>query len=279
MADANSTHNIRAGLTKAESFLLSSLSEKGITIFGLKDVVQELNCNYTYAKVLANNLARKKWIVVLKRGTYLIVPLSAGTESHYTEHEFVIASHLTTPYYIGYWSALNFYRYTEQTPLNVFVATTARAMNRTILGVRYVFVTLVEKKFFGFAETPIVSQKVNISDRIKTLVDAIDHPEYCGGISEVAKCLWNARKSISFDKFVDYAWKMGNATIIKRIGYLVETLNLDVEPQFVEDLRKLITHGMSPLDPAAPRRGVYTTRWNLLVNVPRKTLEEWRKGF
>ena len=97
MADASYTENVRAGLTRNESLLLSSLSEKGKTIFRIEDVVNELMCSYKYAKVLANNLTKKKWVIVLRRGVYLIVPLSAGVRSHYTEHEFVIASHLVSP--------------------------------------------------------------------------------------------------------------------------------------------------------------------------------------
>lgn len=279
MGDASATHNVRAGLTRSESLLLSSLSGKGTTIFGLKDIVRLLKCNYPYAKVVANNLAKKKWIVVLKRGTYLIVPLSAGTESHYTEHEFVIASHLAAPYYIGYWSTLNFYRYTEQTPFTVFVATTKRAANRKILDIRYTFITLNRKKFFGFREAAVDAHHVNVSDPEKTLADALDHPEYCGGVGEVAKCLWNAKDAVSFDRLVEYAVRMENAAIVKRLGYLVETLRIDIESKFLSDWRKLISRGMSPLDPIMPRKGTYTTRWNLLVNVPKDTLEEWRRGF
>ena len=94
--DASDTENVRAGLTRNESLVLSALSEKGKTIFKIKDVVSELGCSYKYAKVLVNNLAKKKWVIVLKRGVYLIVPLGAGVKSRYTEHEFVIASHLVS---------------------------------------------------------------------------------------------------------------------------------------------------------------------------------------
>src|SRR3989304_6618646 len=71
MADASYTENVRAGLTRNESLLLSSLSEKGKTIFRIEDVVNELKCSYEYAKVLANNLTKKKWVIVLRRGVYL----------------------------------------------------------------------------------------------------------------------------------------------------------------------------------------------------------------
>lgn len=271
------TQNIRQGLSRNESLLLSSLSEKGKKVFALRDVVDELGCSYAYAKDLAKTLTRKKWIIHLRRGAYLIVPLSAGVEAKYTEHELVIGSHLVSPYYIAYWSALNFYNFTEQTPFTVFIATTKRAKNRTVLDVKYSFVTLSKKKFFGFSSTAVGSDRVNISDREKTLADALDHPEYCGGIVEVAKCLWNARDSASPEKIQSYAKKMGNSAITKRLGYLSESLNLGLSPAMVARMRESISPGMSILDPTMPRRGSYHTRWNLLVNVSKDSLASWRE--
>ena len=277
--DASDTQNVRKGLSNSESMLLSALSEKNKTVFGLEDITAELNCSYQYAKVLANNLAKKKWIIVLRRGTYLIVPLSAGVKPQYTEHEFVIASHIVSPYYIAYWSALNFHRFTEQTPLTVFVATTKRVKNREILNVRYSFVTLNKKKFFGFVPTAVGTHKVNISNPEKTLADALDHQEYCGGIGEVAKSLWAAKERVSVEEIVRCAKRMGNSAIIKRLGYLIETLDIPVDPNTLAKMRKAISQGMSALDPTMHRKGTYTTRWNLLLNVSKESIEKWRQDF
>ncbi len=277
--DANVTENVKAGLSRNESLLLSSLSEKDKTIFKLEDVIAELKCSYTYAKVLANNLARKKWVIVLRRGVYLIVPLSAGTKSQYTEHEFVIASYLVSPYYIAYWSALNFHGFTEQTPFSVFVATTRRIKNREVLNVKYNFVTLIKRKFFGFEPTTVGTYKVNVSNREKTLADALDHPEYCGGVLEVAKSLLNAERKVSIRSIVSYAERMGNTAVVKRLGYLVESLELNAESELLSMMRTMISPGMSALDPTRPKTGVYNTRWNLLVNISRETLEELRRSF
>jgi len=279
MADASYTENVRAGLTRNESLLLSSLSEKGKTIFKMEDIATKLKCSYKYAKVLANNLTKKKWVIVLRRGVYLIVPLSAGVRSHYTEHEFVIASHLVSPYYIAYWSALNFYGFTEQTPFAVFVATTRRTKNREVLNTKYNFVTLSKRKFFGFEPTAVSTYKINISDREKTLADALDHPEYCGGISEVAKSVWNAKEKVSMEKIVSYAERMGNIAIVKRLGYLVESLNMNVASEILSKMRGMISQGMSALDPTRPKKGTYNTRWNLLANISKETLEEMRRNF
>jgi predicted transcriptional regulator of viral defense system len=279
MADASYTENVRAGLTRNESLLLSSLSEKGKTIFRIEDVVNELTCSYKYAKVLANNLTKKKWVINLKRGVYLIVPLSAGVSAHYTEHEFVIASRLVSPYYIAYWSALNFHGFTEQTPFTVFVATTKRTKNREVLNTKYNFVTLSKRKFFGFEPTAVSTYKINISDREKTLADALDHPEYCGGISEAAKSLWNAKEKVSMEKIVSYAERMRNTAIVKRLGCLLESLNINVDSEILSKMRGMISPGMSALDPTCPRKGTYNTRWNLLLNISKETLEELRRSL
>ena len=277
--DAKVTENVRGGLSRSESLLLAALSEKGKNIFKIEDIMVELKCSYEYAKVLANNLTKKKWVIVLKRGIYLIVPLSAGVKSRYTEHEFVIASHLASPYYISYWSALNFYGFTEQTPFTVFVATPKRIKSREVMNINYKFITLSRRKFFGFEPTVVSTYKINISDREKTLADALDHPEYCGGMVEVAKSLWNSRKEVSIEKFIVYAERMGNATIIKRLGYLVESLDVDFDLDVLSKLRGMISLGMSAFDPTLPKKGRYNSRWNLLLNVSEETLEEWRRNF
>jgi len=279
VVDTNVTEDVRGGLSRSESLLLAALSEKGKSIFKLEDVVAELGCSYEYAKVLVNSLARKKWVIGLKRGVYLIVPLSAGVKSRYTEHEFVIASHLASPYYIAYWSALNFYGFTEQMPFTVFVATTKRVKSREVLNIKYMFVTLSRRKFFGFEPAVVSNYKINISDREKTLADALDHPEYCGGMFEVAKSLWNAEKEVSIERIADYAEKMGNATIVKRLGYLVESLGVDVDLEVLSKFRGMISRGMSAFDPALPKKGRYDTEWNLLVNISGETFEEWRRNF
>lgn len=66
----------------------------------------------------------------------------------------------------------------------------------------------------------IVRQKIVIPEKEKTIVDALDHPEYCGGIEEVAKCLWNAKDDadISFEKILKYAKKNTKQHRNQKIG-------------------------------------------------------------
>jgi predicted transcriptional regulator of viral defense system len=278
-SDTNSAQNDRKSLSKTESLLLSSLAEEGKKIFTLSDVTDKLENSYDNAKVIVNRLVKKKWLVQLAKGKYLIVPLEAGVRGEYTEHEFVIASYLVEQYYIGYWTALNYHGFTEQVPMTVFVVTTKRLRDRTMLDIRYRFVALNKRKFFGFEAEPISNNKVNISDKEKTLADCLDHPEYCGGISEVVKSLWNAREEISIEKLVNYSVKMGNSAILKRLGFLVELLKIDISKKVMEKIRLHLKKGYVVLDPLERAHGNYSTRWALVINVSEDRLLEWRRGF
>lgn len=266
------TKNERKSLSKAESYLLSKLSEEGREIFTAKDASKVLHNSYTESRKIISNLKAKKWIERIEAGKYLIIPLSAGVKPKYTEHEFVIGSKLTEPYYIAYWSALNYYHLTEQIPFSVFIATTKRKSNRKILDVNYLFVTLSKKKFFGFATVNIAGKNINISDKEKTIADCLDHPEYCGDITEVAKAL--KAEGLSFRKIADYGINMGNATILKRLGYLSEMLNIKLDDELKKKMLKNISKGYSVLDTSIKsRKGKYNERWKLLIN--RKIGEEF----
>lgn len=275
----NSTQDIRKGISGKEAYLLSTLAKEGKAIIDLKDITRVAGASYGYAKVIANRLCNKKWLIPITKGRYLISPLSAGSESKYTEHEFVIAADLAKKksYYIAYWSALNHYGYTEQTPFTVFVATTCRIPNIKIHGVDYKFVTINKTKLFGTKTQMVGKQKIIVSDKEKTIVDALDHPEYCGGIGEAAKCMWNAKDDVSFEKIIKYAKKIQNSTVIKRLGYLADVLELDVPTNLYKQMHDLVGSGRSLLDPHSEttnKKKNSSMRWKLFVNVPVESILE-----
>jgi predicted transcriptional regulator of viral defense system len=256
------------------------MSERGKNIFTLDDVT-EYNIPYMNAKQIVSRLIRKGWLKSLARGTYLIVPLEAGAESKYSEHELVIASHLIEPYYVGYWNALQYHGLTEQVPVTVFVVTTRNVIDRSrvILDNKYRFVTIAEKKFFGFGRVLVANSAVNISDKAKTIADCLDHPEYCGGISEAAKALWASREGVRVDDVVDYGVKMGNSAVLKRLGYLIELLGVGAPKSVLDMVHGSIKKGYSLLDPLGKREGRHSTRWGLIVNVSDESVLEWRRGY
>lgn len=260
------TKNIKRGLGDKETFFLSTLSSNGLKIFTVEDAANILDISQNALDNLLYKLAKKKWILRIQRGKYLIIPLDAGYEANYLSDSFYIASSLVSPYYIGYWSALNFYSFTEQVPLTVFVASTKRKRDISIKKLKFKFIKIKDTKFFGISKQWVLSKRILISDKEKTIIDCLDHPEYCGGIAEVAKGLWYGRDEFSYDKMLDYAFLIGNGAVVKRLGYLCETVDVG-SFHFIEKLRNKISFGYSKLDPLSSKKGEYTSRWNLNLNL------------
>ncbi|MEM3800006.1 MAG: type IV toxin-antitoxin system AbiEi family antitoxin [Thermoprotei archaeon] len=252
----------RRTLSDRESRILSTLSYSGKTIFTVRDI-KEFTGN---PRGVIDPLIRKRWVLKIRKGVYAIAPFEAGElgAASYTLHSFVVASVLVEPYYIGYWSALNHHRLTDQTPPAVYVATTKPRHSRRILDTYYRFVTIPPHKMFGVEEVEIEGRKVRVSTREKTLVDCLDHPEHAGGIEEVAKALYFSEHEIDFNKLADYANKIGNGAVPKRLGYIAQTLGYEELSQLLFSER--LTSGYSLLDPTLSRRGRIVERWRLVVN-------------
>jgi predicted transcriptional regulator of viral defense system len=101
----------------------------------------------------------------------------------------------------------------------------------------------------------------------------LDHPEYCGGPSEVAKALVEAAKTVDWEKFVGYLEKMGNGAAFKRFGYLVELLGISVSNALMNRVIRRVTAGYSPLFSGAKLAGKRNAKWNLVLNASVSPIE------
>jgi len=246
--------------------VIDKLASKGST-FTFRDAQDILGSDYSVTKVILSRLEKQGWIERIEKGKYMIIPLGAE-KGKYTLHEFLIASMLINPYAIAYWSSLNHYGLTEQIPTTVFIQTTARKkkQNLNIFGVEYRIVRIAEKKFFGLKKEWIDESQVYITNREKTIVDCLDKPKYCGGIIEVAKAL--KRGKYNTEKLSEYAKRIGNSGIIRRLGYLSETLGIYVK------LPEVKTRNYLYLDPTMPKQGRKNAKWRLIINLDEKTMGE-----
>ena len=265
-------------LSKSETKLLATLSAEGKDVFSFDDAKKILAGDRSRIKQALYILSDKGWVKNLERGKYLIVPLEAIASGSWSEEAFVIAANLVDPYAIAYWSSLNYYGYTEQISRTVFVETTKRKFKTEteVLGIPYKFVTLTPHKFFGITTIGFGNKKAAITDKEKTIIDCMDHPEYCGGIVEAAKGLAYAfDDNIDIKKLTSYAKKMNNKAIFKRLGYLSEILHLPVA-HYVEQWRHMISPGYAVLDPLSAKTGKYNSKWHVRVNISKENLTQWR---
>lgn len=249
-----------------EAQALSRLASENREIISISDIADVLDIPRKSAKDMAYALKEKGWLERVAHGKYLILPLAAGENAVYTAHEFVIASALVEPMYVGYWNALNHHGLTEQVPRTVYIATTVRAQERKIHGVTYRPVTVTEQKFFGYQPTAVESNQVNISSIEKTLIDCADHPEFCGGISELAKAMHNADDMrCSWERVVEYLRRVGNGAATKRFVYLADQLDIDL-PEY-DELVESFTTGYPLLDPTRETTATKDSTYQLRLNV------------
>ena len=105
-----------------------------------------------------------------------------------------------------------------------------------------------------------------MSDIERTVIDGLRHPEYCGGLTEVAKGLWIQREKVQIPRLVDYALRLDVGAVIRRLGFLLEIYEIGTV-EAVKALQRRLTSTYVALDPVLPVEGKYLRRWRLRLNV------------
>jgi len=255
---------------KAAKFLITFAAQSRC-IFTIEQA-QEFWGNPAYTTNVLQHLEKGGWLYRLERGTYMIIPLEAGPERLWSENALVIVPYLIKPATIAYWSALHYWQLTEQIPHTVFVQSTARKYQREkeILGMTFRFVTVVETKFFGVAQRTLGGQPIYVTDREKTLVDAADRLELSGGSIQLAQALRAAWADLDWQQLDTYLYRWPTTSPLKRIGYLVEALDLPIPDREARlaSWQHALAPGIVQLEPGQSGDvGPIVTRWQVRVNV------------
>lgn len=248
----------RGALSKKESFILSDLARKDKNIFTIKD----LKAYDKTAKKISHSLMKKKWILQLKRGLFVVVPLDAGTKGAgaYAVPDLTVPQYLVKNYYISYGSALNYHGFSEQLFREIFVATDKAKKPVRLVDSKIIFVHLSNKKFFGIEKIKIEGKEVKIADKEKTIIDCLEKPQYCGGIEEIAKAIYFNFEELNLDALITSGEKIGNSCVLKRLGYLLEKLKGIT-------IKAKLSKNYCWLDPLGKKKGQYNSKWKIIVNM------------
>lgn len=254
-------------LGEVEGRLLASLASQNKLIFTVKDAQAVMGGPIPAIHSLVSGLVKKKWLIRLVQGKYLIIPLEAGEEGEHSENWFVIAKNLIEPkrYYLSHYSALDIHEMLTQPALTVYISTPIRRIPKKILGATFRFTYSRPQDLWGLEDAWVTqSQKVKVSDLERTIIDCLDRPDLCGGISETAKGIWSKRNELDYHKLIDYALKYNKKSVIKRLGFILETYSLGKES--LTPMRKKITSSYTLLDPSLPASGKFKSSWKVRAN-------------
>lgn len=207
------------------------------------------------------------WLTRIRRGLYASVPLEARTADTVIEDPWVIAARIFEPCYIGGWSAAEHWGLTEQIFRTIVIMTTRKvSASRTKIQTTEFWVKKISKShFFGAKIIWRGRIQVHVSDPTKTVVDLLDDPAIGGGARMVESIFraYLASSNKDLKRLVEYADRMKNGAILKRVGYLLERSG-EGNPSLLSAIRDRLTQGNAALDPKLPS-GRLITRWRLWI--------------
>ncbi len=257
------------------SHLLSELIRQKKEFFSLDDAMSILSGkDYATVRKLLSDMTRRGLIMRIKDGLYYRIPYEQDPERYFPNWHLTAAAMVhPREYYIGFYSALDIHGLITQPSMVEQVVTSEQIKPkfRKVRNIRFEFIALSSKRFFGFGKQWIDDfHKVNCSDLEKTFLDCLYRPGYAGGIIEISKALYKCRDKLQSYKFMQYLERFDTQSVYKRLGYIIESLNL------YPDLQNFIAEKLSPsyttLDTSISKEGKYNVKWKVIDNVDFNTV-------
>ncbi len=149
-----------------------------------------------------------------------------------------------------------------------------RKKTKIIGNVTFEFICTSEKNIWGIKEQWVTkTEKIKVSQIEKTIIDCLYQPKYCGGILEVATGIWMQKENINYDQLIAYALKYDRNIVIKRLGYILESLNLQ-NSNYLGRLKARINEKYYILDPLLDTNETYKNSWKLIANISPQELKK-----
>ena len=234
-------------LSKLDNKVYNQLKYNKIFVFRVEDICRILNIKKGDAYNIIKSLKRKKAIKKAGKSYY----------SYVDTNEYVIATSINYPSYISFWTALNYYGFTDNNPKSIFVATTKQSKETN----NFKYVTLSKKRFYGY----LMIGELVIAEKEKAIIDSLLFPRYSGGIKEVIKCIKNSIKELDVSKLIKYGKLIESKSVLRRVGYILD--DIGVRDKELKKINKEIGKGYELLDPNLIRKNNFNKKWLLDINI------------
>jgi len=249
--------------------LVVTLYEQNKPIFRLKEVQKILRLDEVSSRNFIRKLVNRGVVTRLKPGLFILVPFELGKEAEYIGNPFVVAREIMggKDYFLSHATAMEIHGGITQPQLVVFITALKPRRSITSMGIEFRFIHNQKKYFFGISDHWVTKQeKVRVSDLERTIIDGLKQPEYCGGLTEVAKGLWMRQQDVNINRLISYAIKIGVGVVFRRLGFLLELYKIGTSEDR-EILSLHLTETYVRLDPLLPPEGKFLRKWRLQLNV------------
>ncbi|MBI4453464.1 hypothetical protein HY636_02365 [Candidatus Woesearchaeota archaeon] len=221
--------------------LLKKLED--LPLFTDNDVSKLVNKEADYVKTLLYRLRKQGLIKRIEKGKY-------------TTHDdpMIFSTHLMYPSYLSLWTALRYFNMTQQQPMDLFVMTPIKRKDINYQNKRIRFIKT--KQMFGYRKERYFDFDVFIAEKEKAIIDSM---LYKIPLVDIIYAL--DAEEINFEKLVEYAKKTKNISLIKRVGYILETKTGKSFGLIAKD------NNFIKLDYHSTNNGKKNNKWKLIVNM------------
>jgi predicted transcriptional regulator of viral defense system len=262
-------------LSAQESRLILPLEWEKQPFLTIQQAGQILAVSDDRARVILHRLVKKGWLAPVVPGVFELIPAERGEVAFKDTNPLALGSVLVDPYAFAYSTAAYFYGLTTQASIMVFLQTnTGKTHTVTARGKLYRVIAIPHDLFFGIETVSAYGGSVNMTDPEKTVLDCLFRPETSGDIPEVAAMLWQGKNLFDWQKLVDYALKYQSQSLVQRLGFLLDELNILISPS----ARRLLLQRVDKNYCYLGRRikwgqgGKQNNTWQVVQNVPKNQI-------
>jgi len=228
---------------------------KKYPVFDMIKVARKLRTSERYRRLFLHRLKQRKVIRSMERNKYTL-----------HKDPWIVASHLVWPSYISSWAALRYHNLTEQLPHTIEVVTSKKRRKRKFLfgETKIKIITTKPTLIFGFTKRLYEEIEIFMAEPEKALLDAALFKSM--SFSEIRDIVASHLAQLQKEKLVAYLLRIGNHSLIKRFGYILDQAGED----YYNRLHRHLDHNFISLDYSLPLQGNKNEKWRIIDNVTKR---------
>ena len=248
---------------------VSDLQQSGRYTFTKAEAKKALGGSDSVMKLSLWRLARKKRVVLIREGFYVIVPIEYASRGVLPPEWFIddLMKFIRQPYYVGLLSAAALHGAAHQQPqeFHVVVPAAMRSIKAGPLLIR--FFKKVNMKSSSTEESKTQTGYMKVSNPAVTALDLVAYASRVGGLDRVFTVLQELSEKMNADMVLQAAKKEKNVAYVQRLGWLLEKAGHGALSAGIADSLSRREPRETPLDPSLPRKGFpRDSKWNVIIN-------------
>jgi predicted transcriptional regulator of viral defense system len=213
-------------LSPTEGRFIAWAEEEGRTAVDLRSDAAQLAAFSGKPRDMLYELARKGRVHRVQAGRYIIRKQASRSPRLEALDPLaaVLLRRLSHQWYLSWHSALWHYGLIDQQASRLYVAVTARKRPARVGRSDVRFVTVKERKFFGWETIEAFGQTLHMAKVEKTIIDSLDQPRLAAPVPVIANAMRSAwrEEMLDPDRLVADALRFESPVLNRRLGFFMD---------------------------------------------------------